>query len=149
MATTAAPNPRASLLSGLRTGGVRSASGPMANIPHTAAPGGSFNIPRHVSNGYADPVYEEEDELAEMVSQNMYINHHANRLQQPMTAAVDGHANRFAQQQTMGMNNQIPMSPFVAANQSQLQALQLQMMQAEIARLQVQFNSFLLSRQQN
>ncbi|KAK7695662.1 hypothetical protein QCA50_000298 [Cerrena zonata] len=136
MATTAAPNPRASLLANLRTGGVRSASNPMANVPHTAAPGGSFNISRHVSNGYTDPVYEEEDELADMVSQSMYINQYANRLQQPMTAAVDGSANRFAQQQNLGMNNQVPMSPFMAANQSQLQALQLQMMQAEIARLQ-------------
>ncbi|CAL1702295.1 unnamed protein product [Somion occarium] len=140
MATTAAPNHRASLLAGLRTGGVRSTSGPMANVPHTAAPGGSFNMPRYVSNGYNgynDSLYEEEDELADMMSQNLYINHAQNRMQQPMTAAVDGSANRFAHQQTMGMNRPLPMSPFMTPDtQAQLQALQLQMMQTEIARLQ-------------
>ncbi|CAL1702293.1 unnamed protein product [Somion occarium] len=142
MATTAAPNHRASLLAGLRTGGVRSTSGPMANVPHTAAPGGSFNMPRYVSNGYNgynDSLYEEEDELADMMSQNLYINHAQNRMQQPMTAAVDGSANRFAHQQTMGMNRPLPMSPFMTPDtQAQLQALQLQMMQTEIARLQQQ-----------
>lgn len=131
MATTT----RASLLDGLRTGGVRSASNPMANVPHTAAPGGSFNISRHVSTGYIDPIVrEEEDELADMVTQNLYINGSQHRYQQPMTAAVDGSANRFAQQQNLGMNAQIPMSHYMDANQ--LQALQLQMMQTEIARLQ-------------
>lgn len=132
MATTT----RASLLDGLRTGGVRSASNPMANVPHTAAPGGSFNISRHVSTGYIDPIVrEEEDELADMVTQNLYINGSQHRYQQPMTAAVDGSANRFAQQQNLGMNAQIPMSHYMDANQ--IQALQLQMMQTEIARLQV------------
>lgn len=77
---------------------------------------------------------EEEDELADMVSQNLYINN-VSRMQQPMTAAVDGTANRFAHQQNMAA---APMSPFIGnANQAQLQALQLQMMQVEIARLQV------------
>ena len=139
MATVPTPNSRASLLAGLRTGGVRSASTPMANVPHTAAPAGTFNIQRHPSAVYNGSLYstEEEDELADMVSQNLYI-HNANRMQQPMTAAVDGTANRFAHQQTMGMGAAAPMSPFLGnANQAQLQALQLQMMQVELARLQV------------
>ena len=131
MATTT----RASLLDGLRTGGVRSASNPMANVPHTAAPGGSFNISRHVSTGYIDPIVrEEEDELADMVTQNLYINGSQHRYQQPMTAAVDGATNRFAQQQLMGVSGGY-MDP-----QAQMQALQLQMMQMEIARLQVRLS---------
>ena len=61
MAATPAPNPRASLLAGLRTGGVRSSSGP---VPHTAAPAGTFNIPRIVTPNQEDNYYppEEEDE---------------------------------------------------------------------------------------
>jgi len=139
MATTSAPSSRASLLAGLRTGGVRSTSGPLGNIPHTAAPGATFNVPRYSSAMHNDSMYiqEEEDELADMVSQNLFIQHNHNRMQQSMTAAVDGSANRFSHQQNMGMNG-VPMSPFMnSANpQAQLQALQLQMMQVEIARLQ-------------
>ncbi|KAL4241278.1 hypothetical protein ABKN59_000224 [Abortiporus biennis] len=135
MATTSAPNPRASLLAGLRTGGVRSASG---NVPHTAAPGATFNVPRYApTNNDSYYLQEEQDELADMMAQNLYIKQTSNRMQQaPMTAAVDGTANRFAHQQGLGINAGVPMSPFMSANQSQLQALQLQMMQAEIARLQ-------------
>ncbi|THH33712.1 hypothetical protein EUX98_g398 [Antrodiella citrinella] len=138
MATAPVPNSRASLLAGLRTGGVRSASGPM-NVPHTAAPTGTFNIPRQQSAVYNSSLYasEEEDELADMFSQNLYMNQ-GNRMHQPMTAAVDGTANRFVHQQNnMGMNAAPPMSPFINnQNHAQLQALQLQMMQVEIARLQ-------------
>lgn len=137
MATANAPNPRASLLAGLRTGGVRSAS---ANVPQTAAPGASsFNIPRIVTP-QNEGLYtqEEEDELPNMMAQNMYIRNNAARIHQhPMTAAVDGAANRFAQQQHTGMMSpgmNFPMTP--GAAQTQLQTLQLQMMQMEIARLQ-------------
>lgn len=80
---------------------------------------------------------EEEDEFPDTMGQNLYVRNNASRPQQhPMTAAVDGAANRFSQQQGFTMN---PMSyPFTpAAAQNQLQALQLQMMQMEIARLQV------------
>ncbi|OSX59218.1 hypothetical protein POSPLADRAFT_1059423 [Postia placenta MAD-698-R-SB12] len=139
MATAQAPNPRASLLAGLRTGGVRSASGPTGHVPQTAAPGStSFNIPRMVSTPHNDMMYptEEEDEFPDTMGQNLYVRNNASRPQQhPMTAAVDGAANRFSQQQGFTMN---PMSyPFTpAAAQNQLQALQLQMMQMEIARLQ-------------
>ncbi|KAI0728743.1 hypothetical protein C8Q72DRAFT_994164 [Fomitopsis betulina] len=133
MATANVPNPRASLLAGLRTGGVRSAS---ANMPQTAAPDtSSFNIPRINEELY---LQEEEDELTNMMAQNLYIRNNAARIHQhPMTAAVDGAANRFAQQQNTGMMSpgmNFPMTP--AAAQTQLQALQLQMMQMEIARLQ-------------
>ena len=97
MAATPAPNPRASLLAGLRTGGVRSVSGP---IPHTAAPTGTFNIPRIITPNQEDNFYppEEEDELSNMMSQNLYIQNGRAR-QAPLTAAVDGIPNRFQQQQ--------------------------------------------------
>ncbi|KAI0346920.1 hypothetical protein BDW22DRAFT_1321787 [Trametopsis cervina] len=135
MASTHAPNPRAHLLAGLRTGGVRSASGP---VPHTAAPAGTFNIPNvpRYSPGIPNEMayLDEEDELADMVSQNMYFGKSNNRMQQPMTAAVDGGVNRFAQQQ-QAMNGLAPMSPYMST-QTQMQNLQMQMMQMEIARLQ-------------
>ena len=101
MAATPAPNPRASLLAGLRTGGVRSASGP---VPHTAAPAGTFNIPRIVTPNQKDNYYppEEEDELSNMMSQNLYIQNARSR-QAPVTAAVDGIPNRFLQQQQQHM----------------------------------------------
>lgn len=139
MATANVPNPRASLLAGLRTGGVRSAS---ANMPQTAAPDtSSFNIPCINEELY---LQEEEDELTNMMAQNLYIRNNAARIHQhPMTAAVDGAANRFAQQQNTGMMSpgmNFPMTP--AAAQTQLQALQLQMMQMEIARLQVSYHIF-------
>ncbi|EPQ59903.1 hypothetical protein GLOTRDRAFT_11424, partial [Gloeophyllum trabeum ATCC 11539] len=142
MATTPAPNPRASLLSGLRTGGVRSSSNPMQNVPHTAAPGGSFNVPRF--NAAVYPPEEEEDEISDMVAQNLYINpgNYVNR-RQPLTAAVDGPNNRFSQQQgNMQMNNGgYPMSAtgFGVQGmqaQAQAQAIQMQMVQMEILRLQ-------------
>ena len=102
------PTTRASLLAGLRTGGVRSASSPLANIPHTAAPSGSFNIPRSSSTDFPSS----------------------------FTAAVDAHNNTFSHQQS-GMNpNSAPFSP-----QVQVHALQMQVMQLEILRLQVRFLS--------
>jgi hypothetical protein len=97
------PTTRASLLAGLRTGGVRSASSPLANIPHTAAPSGSFNIPRSSSTDFPSS----------------------------FTAAVDAPNNTFSHQQS-GMNpNSAPFSP-----QVQVHALQMQVMQLEILRLQ-------------
>ncbi|KAJ3761683.1 hypothetical protein EV360DRAFT_80040 [Lentinula raphanica] len=134
MTTAPTSNSRASLLSGLRTGGVRSTS---ASIPHTAAPGGSFNIPRIVSHANAGTLNEEQDYLPEMTSLNSYPN--GNRI--PLTAAVDGPNNRFSQQQR-GMNpNVAPFNPVFTPNtisqahQAQ-QALQMQMMQLEILKLQ-------------
>ncbi|KDQ64810.1 hypothetical protein JAAARDRAFT_43707 [Jaapia argillacea MUCL 33604] len=156
MATTPAPNPRASLLAGLRTGGVRSSSNPASAFPHSAAPGvSSFNMPRYASvtlNGNHFPPEDEEDELADMFSQNFYINgvnartQHQQQQQPPRTSAVDGPSNRFSQQQTggqMGMHGGMPLSAAAygmqgvqAQAQAQAQQLQLQMMQMEIVRLQ-------------
>jgi hypothetical protein len=142
--TTAPPNNRASLLAGLRTGGVRSSS---TTLPHTAAPGASFNITRFASQHHQSSVFPEEDEddqLAEMPLQNMYVNkQYGGNRTLPMTAAVDGSNNRFAQQQR-GMNpNSAPFTPSFAApnvitqsNNVQAQAFQLQMMQMELMRLQ-------------
>ncbi|KAJ4472274.1 hypothetical protein J3R30DRAFT_3709719 [Lentinula aciculospora] len=138
MTTAPTSNSRASLLSGLRTGGVRSSS---ASFPHTAAPGGAFNIPRIVSHANSGNLpNEEQDYLAEMPS-NMYANNHQGGNRIPLTAAVDGPNNRFSQQQR-GMNpNVAPFSPafnsnaISQANQAQ-QALQMQMMQLEILKIQ-------------
>nr|VWO97331.1 Uncharacterized protein [Ganoderma boninense] len=138
MAATPAPNPRASLLAGLRTGGVRSASGTIPNVPHTAAPAGTFNIPRIIAPKQEDNLFppEEEDELSSMMSQNLYI--HNNRARQaPVTAAVDGIPNRFQHQQQQAMHtNGMGFNPLHAMNQNQLQQVQLQLMQMEFARMQ-------------
>jgi hypothetical protein len=143
--TSAAPN-RASLLSGLRTGGVRSAS----SIPHTAAPGATFNIPR-VSSRLQSSVFPDEDDQGQY-AQNMFVN--VNRTM-PMTAAVDGPNNRFMQQQQRDVNpNMGSFSPAFAAqpNHVQAQALQMQMMQLEFIRMQTiqaqQYQAQLLAAQQ-
>ncbi|KAJ7293370.1 hypothetical protein C8J57DRAFT_1268861 [Mycena rebaudengoi] len=119
---TSAPTPRASLLSGLRTGGVRSTS----NIPHTAAPGGTFNIPRITSN-LPTPVFPEEDnDHGGQFAQHAFANHGVNRTM-PMTAAVDGHNNRFMQQQDVNSNIGSFSSAFGnQPNHVQAQALQMQ-----------------------
>jgi hypothetical protein len=129
-ANTSAPN-RASLLSGLRTGGVRSAS----NIPHTAAPGATFNIPR-VSSNLQSSIFPEEDNQGQY-AQNVFLNP-VNRTM-PMTAAVDGPNNRFMQQQRDVNPNLGSFSPAFAGqpNHVRAQALQMQMMQLEIIRMQV------------
>lgn len=123
---------RASLLSGLRTGGVRSAS----NIPHTAAPGGSFNISR-IPSHLQSSVFPEEDADEAQYAQTMFVNHGVNRTM-PMTAAVDGPNNRFMQHQRDVNPNMGSFSPAFAAqpNHIQAQALQMQMMQLEIMRMQ-------------
>ena len=139
-ATQQAPNPRASLLSGLRTGGVRSASGPMANAPHTAAPGGGFQIPRFTLNTQHF-LEEDEDGITEMHSQR-FANNGANR---PSTAAVDGPNNRFSLQQSrMNANTPAFVPGYIAVQtppnqvQAQAQAMQdMQMLQMELLRLQV------------
>ncbi|KAL0580779.1 hypothetical protein V5O48_001244 [Marasmius crinis-equi] len=135
MTTAPSTNSRASLLSGLRTGGVRSVSN---TIPHTAAPGATFNIPRAVSHSFPE---EEEDQVLEIPSRNLYANnHHGASHIMPMTAAVDGPNNRFTQQQQRGMNpNSVPFSPAFnpGMNQNvQQQAFQMQMMQLELLKLQ-------------
>ncbi|KAF9057387.1 hypothetical protein BJ165DRAFT_28393 [Panaeolus papilionaceus] len=131
--TTANSNKRASLLDGLRTGGVRSSS---LNVPHTAAPTGTFNVPRfppiNSQSGFAE---EEEDQFVDIPHHNNNNNGYTRNI--PMTAAVDGPNNRFSQQQAMrGMNpNSIPFSPGFAPNNQQVQ---LQMLQLEMMRMQAQ-----------
>ncbi|KAF8592518.1 hypothetical protein K439DRAFT_1610304 [Ramaria rubella] len=102
MATASTPNHRASLLSGLRTGGVRSASQPQ--VPHTAAPTGSFNTPRFASVSHPSNSFPEEDDedtqLADMVNHNLNLSNFNARQGIPMTASVaDGAVNKFQQQQ--------------------------------------------------
>lgn len=121
-------NNRASLLSGLRTGGVRSASGPI--MPHTAAPGGSFNIPRFASASHPPAIYEDANDGPDFGGQAAHYSgfHHYGA---PMTAGFNDRAPRFQQQQqeqffrqaqfAMGMN---PVE--------QAQLLQMQMMQAMV-----------------
>lgn len=135
-----APSHRASLLSSLRTGGVRSAS--MVGVPHTSAPGASFNIPSHYSTGIYNQqsVMEEEDQLSDLLSQNMYINAQQRAYQLPNTAAVDGGVNRFSQQQghfangLASSNSALGSAPLHA--HAQQQALQIQLMQLELIRMQ-------------
>lgn len=142
MATASIPNQRASLLSGLRTGGVRAPSNPLA-APHTAAPGGSFNVPRFSSASLSHQHFpeEEEDQYTEMPPQHSYANQAAMRHQAPMTAAVDGSNNRFMQQQNMGGGMQYNTPTYGGHMQAQAQAMQMQMMQMEIMRLQVRITS--------
>ena len=111
----------------------------MPNVPHTAAPAGTFNIPRIIAPNQEDNFYppEEEDELSDMMSQNLYIQNNRPR-QAPVTAAVDGIPNRFQQQQQQAMNmSGMGFNPLHAMNQNQLQQVQLQLMQMELARMQV------------
>ncbi|RDB23218.1 hypothetical protein Hypma_009569 [Hypsizygus marmoreus] len=144
MTTASAPNPRASLLAGLRTGGVRSTS---SSIPQTAAPGATFNIPRFASQNHSSSFPEdEEDQLADIPQQSVFAGHHSGNRAMPMTAAVDGPNNRFSQQQMgqRGMNpHSVPFSPaafnpsmMAQSNQMQNQALQMQMLQLEMMRIQ-------------
>jgi len=160
MAAAPPSTPRASLLSGLRTGGVRSTS---MNVPHTASVTGSFNVPRFSSSNYQySPFMEEEemDQVGDILSQNMqnmYINSNSYN-SRPMTAAVDGPNNRFAQQQQHQQQqqqhyqgsqrplnpNSVPFNPSFSNNtrpsavdvQAQAYQQQMQLMQLEIMRLQ-------------
>jgi hypothetical protein len=132
--TTANPNNRASLLAGLRTGGVRSVS---LNAPHTAAPAGAFNVARYPSQSHPTNIFpeEEEDNLPEIPRrQPVYSNRHI-----PMTAAVDAPNNHFANQQTAQrpMNpNSIPFSPAFPPHMMAQPQVQMQMIQLEMMRLQ-------------
>ncbi|KAH6915147.1 hypothetical protein BKA70DRAFT_1368923 [Coprinopsis sp. MPI-PUGE-AT-0042] len=130
-------NNRASLLAGLRTGGVRSTS---LNVPHTATPTGSFNISRTPS--YTNPAYypeEEEDQFVDLPThQPMFANRGV-----PMTAAVDGPTNRFSQHQASRMNpNSMPFSPGFAPGMPQVNGqqntMQMQMLQQQMEMLRLQ-----------
>lgn len=128
-------NNRASLLAGLRTGGVRSSS---LNVPHTAALAGSFNISRSPShhlqnnNSYTDD--DSFDFQNDLPQQPLNPLHH-----HPMTAAVDGPHNRFAAQQ--GLNRpmnpaSVPFSPGFPQNLNPQAQAQMQMLQFEMLRIQ-------------
>ena len=131
--TTANTNNRASLLAGLRTGGVRSSSFGPPQCPHTASPAGSFNLRSH-----STPFLAEEDQIF-----------HQNISQDRDVASVDGSINGFSHHQsTHGMNpNSIPFSPgFVPNMAPQAQAqIQMQMLQLEMMRIQVCFPFFLFT----
>lgn len=69
MATAHHPNHRASLLNGLRTGGVRSTS---MSVPNSAVSDGSFHLPRFTSQQTS---FDEEDldRVQGMFSQNLHL----------------------------------------------------------------------------
>ena len=148
MATATTPNSRASLLAGLRTGGVRSASQPH-QVPHTAALSGSFSTPRFASTSHpSNPFPEEEEEgneLADMTAHSLNFNGTNFNIRQgiPMTAAADGAVHNFQQQQQQlilrqlaaqraAMSGGIPYP--VNGEQTEMQA---QMMQMEMLKYQV------------
>jgi hypothetical protein len=151
MATASTPNPRASLLSGLRTGGVRSASQPQ--VPHTAAITGSFSVPRLASNSHPSTSFpeerDEEDELSDIAAHSLSFNgHNFNSRQVPLTAAADGSVNNFQQQQQQLIMRQLAAQrasmaggmPY-AANGDQTE-MQAQMMQMEMLKYQVSSRMF-------
>jgi hypothetical protein len=137
-------NGRASLLSGLRTGGVRSASQPSI-VPHTAAVGGSFNVPRHPYNHQQSHFPEEEaDELADMLNYSMNFNGASgNHRMMPATAGpLDGAAgNRFQQQQQAAFLQQMAaqrsaMNGMGIPGMAGVDPMQMQLMQLELMKLQ-------------
>jgi hypothetical protein len=149
-------NNRASLLAGLRTGGVRSTSN---TIPHTAAPGGSFQIPRFASGNYNGYDEESMDDGSDMLGQNLNLGP-PRRQSMPMTAgAVDAsmfQQQQLAQQQMMmrqaasqrGQNG-YPSMDFQAQAQMQLQMQQMQMqMQMMAIQQQQQYQAQLAAVQQ-
>jgi hypothetical protein len=114
----------------------------MANVPYTAAPGGSFHVPRMASQHHPSFPEEDEDEIGDMPSQNHYNNVGASS--RPMTAAVDGA--KFSQQQTRMNANSPPFIPSFSntvqtpSSQAQAQAMQeMQILQMEVMRLQVSY----------
>jgi len=105
-------------------------------MPHTAAPGATFNINRYPSQHHTQALVEEDD--------GQYIDfqsHHAGYAPHnrgvPMTAAVDGpnFAHLMAQR---GLNpNSVPFSPMMnQTNHAQNNAFQMQMLQLEMMKIQ-------------
>lgn len=125
---------RASLLNGLRTGGVRSVS---ASVPHTSAPAATtFSVNRFPTQPHPTNIFPEEDnQLPEMP-------HHLFNYRNPQrTAAVDGNSHLPRQQAqyldriNLGFSHPSTMSP-------QSQAMSMQMLQLEMMRIQVGFLLF-------
>ena len=141
---------RASLLNGLRTGGVRSSS---MSAPLSPAPATSFNLPRFSSSAINSPIFPEEedmDHLSDLLAHNLYINN-----SHPFTAPIDPTNTSFVHQQApphRPLNpNSVPFSPAHLQQQQQSPAdaqlhayQQMQLMQLEILRLQVRPPPFLL-----
>lgn len=163
-------NNRASLLANLRTGGVRSASN--VGIPHTAAPGGSFQIPRFASqsHGYGNgngAIYEDDEDLLAAQMQQMAFGGNSAMGPRgmmngaPMTASI-ADSNRFQQQQQQLMmmqmlQNQGGMGGYNAPMgglSAEQQALQLQLqneiflLQAKQQQQQQQFQAQILAQAQ-
>ena len=130
--TTANTNNRASLLAGLRTGGVRSST---LDPPHTASPAGMFN-PRSHPTSFSD----EDDQIF-----------HQNISQDRDVASVDGSINGFSHHQAAhGMNpNSIPFSPAFAPNMAPQAQIQMQMLQLEMMRIQVRCFIFIHNPSEN
>lgn len=144
-------NPRASLLAGLRTGGVRSASQPFPASHSTAPLNGQFNIPRVVSSVHPSHAYldeeEEVDQLTEMTSQFTFEPY--NDHQAPMTAsAIDSNFLFQQQQQQQQLQQQQMLLNHLAAQRAGLAGnvynangqqidLRTQMMQMELLKYQV------------
>ncbi|KAG9112305.1 Ribosome biogenesis protein erb1, partial [Ceratobasidium sp. 392] len=162
-------NNRASLLAGLRTGGVRSVSG--ANVPHTAAPGGSFQIPRFASqaHGYGNgAIYEDDEDILAAHMQQMVFNGNGAMGPRgmmnggaPMTASL-ADPNRFQQQQQLMMMQMLQNQGVMGGGfngslgglNAEQQALQLQlqneilMLQAKQQQQQQQFQAQILAQAQ-
>ena len=136
---------RASLLNGLRTGGVRSSS---MSAPLSPTPAASFSLPRFASN---TPIFSPEDDLdqlSDILSNNLYINNFSGHATHPFSATIDAPNNTFVHQQSSHrpLNpNSVPFSPTHLSVQRQptptdaqlLAYQQMQLMQLEILRLQV------------
>jgi hypothetical protein len=125
-------NTRASLLSGLRTGGVRASPGPV--MPQTAALGGSFQPPRFAATHHQSTPFDD--------SQNDMNSFAGMRYSAPMTAALDGRAPRFQQQQQQQMQfmQQAQLAAMTgmpgmlnSVDPAQAQLLHLQLMQAMVS----------------
>ncbi|KAI9574931.1 hypothetical protein HD554DRAFT_129738 [Boletus coccyginus] len=139
---------RASLLNGLRTGGVRSSS---MSAPLSPAHSASFNLSRFASSAINSPVFPEEDnldQLSDLLSNNLYINHVSGHASHPFAAPIDATNSTFVHQVAphRPLNpNSAPFSPAhlntpqqqAPSADAQLHAYQqMQLMQLEILRLQ-------------
>jgi hypothetical protein len=139
---------RASLLAGLRTGGVRSASNPH-QIPQTAAPGGSF--PRYPQSNFPAQSYNDADADDDLADQFANI-HFGRSINGPMTAGVIGSNNPFQQQQQaqlMLIQAQIAMQNGLTVDQAQAMQMQMDMMRLQAIQHQQQQQMLLAQAQMN
>jgi len=98
-------------------------------MPHTAAPGGSFNIPRFASASHPPAIYEDANDGLDFNGQTLQyngFNHYAT----PMTAGFNDRAPRFQQHQQEQFFRQAQFMGINPVDQAQL--LQMQMMQAMV-----------------